>query len=77
MSQKIKNPNEKVSCFVVGIIALIAIVAVVIVVVLYMGRNQPIEGLPDEDVSFSFEARLEPRNLRVLRLHGGGRGRFG
>ena len=29
------------------------------------------------DVSLSFEARLEPRNLRVLRLHGGGRGRFG
>lgn len=56
MSQKIKNPNEKGSGFVVGIIALIAIVAVVIGVVLYMGRNQPIEGLPDEDVSFSVEA---------------------
>ena len=28
----------------------------VIGVVLYMGRNQPIEGLPDEDVSFSVEA---------------------
>ena len=56
MSQKIKNPNEKGSGFVVGIIALIAIVAVVIGVVLYMGRNQPIEGLPDEDVSFSVQA---------------------
>ena len=56
MSQKIKNPNEKGSGFIVGIIALIAIVAVVIGVVLYMGRNQPIEGLPDEDVSFSVEA---------------------
>lgn len=53
MSQKIKNPNEKGSGFVVGIIALIAIVAVVIGVVLYMGRNQPVEGMPDEDVSFS------------------------
>ena len=56
MSQKIKNPNEKGSGFIVGIIALIAIVAVVIGVVLYMGRNQPIEGLPDEDVSFSVQA---------------------
>lgn len=56
MSQKIKNPNEKGSGFVVGIIALIAIVAVVIGVVLYMGRNQPIEGLPDQDVSFSVQA---------------------
>ena len=55
MSQKIKNPNEKGSGFIVGIIALIAIVAVVIGVVLYMGRNQPIEGLPDEDVAFSIE----------------------
>ncbi|MFD5868086.1 DsbA family protein [Corynebacterium sp. NPDC060344] len=56
MSTKIKNPNQKGSGFVVGIIALIAIVAVVIGVVLYMGRNQPIEGLPDEDVSFSVQA---------------------
>lgn len=55
MSQKIKNPNEKGSGFIVGIIALIAIVAVVIGVVLYMGRNQPIEGLPDEDVSFTVQ----------------------
>lgn len=55
MSQKIKNPNEKGSGFIVGIIALIAIVAVVIGVVLYIGRNQPIEGLPDEDVAFSIE----------------------
>lgn len=51
--KKIKNPNEKGSGFVVGIIALIAIVAVVVGVVLFMGRNQPIEGLPDEDVAFS------------------------
>ncbi|WP_448851384.1 DsbA family protein [Corynebacterium sp. 335C] len=56
MSQKkIKNPNEKSSGFVVGIIALVAIIAVVIGVVLWMGRNQPIEGLPDEDVAFGIE----------------------
>lgn len=55
MSQKIKNPNEKSSGFVVGVIALVAIIAVVIGVVLWMGRNQPIEGLPDEDVAFGVE----------------------
>lgn len=57
MSQKIKNPNEKGSGFIVGIVALIAIVAAVIGAVLYMGRNQPIEGLPNEDVSFSVQAK--------------------
>ena len=53
--KKIKNPNQKGSGFVVGIVALIAIVAVIIGVVLYMGRNQPIEGLPNEDVAFGVE----------------------
>lgn len=56
MSQKkIKNPNEKSSGFLIGVIALVAIVAVVIGVVLWMGRNKPIEGLPDEDVNFSMQ----------------------
>lgn len=53
MTQKIKNPNEKGNGFVVGIIALIAVVVVVIGGVVYIGRSQPIEGLPDEDVNFS------------------------
>ena len=53
VSQKIKNPNEKGSGFVVGLIALLAVVAVVIGGVIYIGRSQPIEGLPDEDVDFS------------------------
>lgn len=53
MSQKIKNPNERSNGFIVGIVALIAVVAVVVGVVVYMGRNQPIEGLPNEDVNFN------------------------
>lgn len=48
MSQKIKNPNEKTSGFTLGVLALVAIVVVVIGAVVYMGRNQPIEGLPEE-----------------------------
>lgn len=53
VSQKIKNPNAKGSGFTVGIIALIAIVVVVIGAVIWMGRNQPAEGLPNDDVNFS------------------------
>lgn len=53
MSQKIKNPNEKGNGFVVGLIALLAVVALVIGGVIYIGRSQPIGGLPDEDVNFS------------------------
>lgn len=53
MSQKIKNPNEKSSGFLVGIIALVVIVLAVIGAVLYMGRNQPMEGLPNDDVDFN------------------------
>lgn len=53
VTQKIKNPNEKGNGFVIGLIALIAVVVVVIGSVVYIGRSQPIDGLPDEDVNFS------------------------
>lgn len=53
MSQKIKNPNDKGNGFVVGLVALIAVIAVVVGAVVYMGRNQPLEGLPNEDVKFN------------------------
>lgn len=53
MSAKIKNPNESNKGFIVGVVALIAIVVIVVGVVMYIGRNQPIEGLPDEDVNLT------------------------
>lgn len=53
MSTKIKNPNESNKGFLIGVGALIAIVILVVGVVLYIGRNQPIEGLPDEEVDLA------------------------
>lgn len=53
VSQKIKNPNQKSSGFIVGIIALIAIVVVVIGAVVWMGRSQADSDLPNDDVNFA------------------------
>lgn len=53
MNAKIKNPNESNKGFLIGVGALIAIVVLVVGVMLYIGRNQPIEGLPDEEVDLT------------------------
>ena len=53
MSQKIKNPQEKGNGFLIGIIAVIAVVVVVIGAVVYIGRNQPIGDLPNDEVNFA------------------------
>lgn len=53
MSQKIQNPNQKGNGFIIGLVALVAVVVVVIGAVVFIGRSQPIKGVPDEDVNFS------------------------
>ena len=63
MSQKIKNPNEKGSGFIVGIIALIAIVAVVIGVVSCFLWSDKVLGEP-----FGIPANLIGIGLNCLTL---------
>lgn len=65
MSQKIKNPQEKGNGFLIGIIAVIAVVVVVIGAVVYIGRNQPIGDLPNDEVNFAVS--VENNVVRLAR----------